>query len=288
MKLSWAQIAKQVNKEFKTAHTDNSVRKAHTRYFNTETNEKHKPRRALIIPDCHIPYQDQKAYNLMLSVAKDLNLGEDDEIVISGDFADFYYISRFDKKPNAVTLENEINAVVDRLTELRDLFPKCKKVFIIGNHEFRLEKYLERKAPELYGIVTLEKLFKLDELGFTCVQYSPSQAYNVLGSNLIARHETFGSSAKSTVEAAGTSVVCGHIHRMEEQQIIKLDGNIHTAYVCGWLGNKNSYVFDYVKKHHQWSLGFAVATVLNEDLFFVNNVPIIDYTCCYGGKIYTK
>lgn len=116
---------------------------------------------ALVIPDTHRPYHDKKAYNLMMAVAADL---KPQEIVILGDYADFYCVSSHSKDPRVLSiLTDEVQDVLDGLDELDKAFPGANKVFIEGNHEYRLERYLTDKAPALFGVTDTEHLLKLNQ-----------------------------------------------------------------------------------------------------------------------------
>jgi predicted phosphodiesterase len=242
---------------------------------------------ALIIPDTHRPYQDRKAYNLMMTVAKDLR---PDEIVILGDYADFYSVSSHGKDPRILQmLIDEVEDVLAGLDEIDAEFPNAKKIFIEGNHEFRLERYLSDKAPALFGITSTEHLLKLNQRpNWRFVPYSPHQNHRVLGSHLSARHESLGTTAKATSQKALCSLVYGHIHRIEESHIVGLDGTNHVSFSVGWLGNKLHKVFHYVKTHWQWQLGFGLVWVDPVTKYFYHQkVHILDnYSCVVNGKKY--
>lgn len=243
---------------------------------------------ALIIPDTHRPYHDKKAYNLMMTVAKDLNPSE---IVILGDYADFYAVSSHSRHPKVLSiLTDEVEDVINGLDEIDKTFPNAKKVFIEGNHEYRLERYLVDKAPALFGVTSTEHLLKINQRpNWKFKPYGPNQAHKVLGSFLIARHEPLGNTAKLTSQRALCSIVYGHIHRIEESHIVGLDGTNHVAFSVGWLGDKKKdKIFDYVKGHWQWQLGFGLAwmdPVTN--YFYHQKIHILDnYTCVVNGKKY--
>lgn len=244
-------------------------------------------KKALIIPDCHIPYEDKKAYDLMLAVAKDI---DPDEIVILGDYADFYGLSSHGKDAGIQELfQEELYEVIERLKELNKLFPNAKKVFIEGNHEYRLPRYLNKNCKELYGSVSVPNLLHLKHFGFEFVPYGPDQKYNVLGSKLVARHEPLAGGkhvAQNTVEKAMASVIFGHTHRIQEAQTVAIDGKNYRGISSGWLGDKDHPVMSYVKNHHQWALGFSEVTVLEDGTWFNNLIHIIDYKCNYNGNIY--
>lgn len=251
----------------------------------SEPSSKHK--RALIIPDCHIPFEDKKAYELMLKCADDV---QPDEVVILGDYADFFNVTAHPKELDISTdLIDEVDAVQARLMELRAMFPKAKIVYIQGNHEFRLERYIRDKARELFGVVTIDTLLNLKALNIHHVPYGPNQKYHVLGSKLIARHEPISGGthvAHGTVVKALSSVIFGHTHRLQESQIVAIDGGNYRGISAGWLGDSSHSVMSYVKNHHQWALGFSIVTVLPCGNWYNQLVHIIDYKCQVDGKIY--
>lgn len=246
-----------------------------------------RSKRALIIPDCHIPYEDKRAYQLMLDVAQEI---KPDEIVILGDYADFYGVNSHGKSPSiSETLEDEIYEVHARLRELKKLFPKSKRVFIEGNHEYRLARYIQNKCPDLYGLLNVNSLLELNCYGFEFIPYGPNQKYSVLGSKLFARHEPLAGGkhvAQNTVEKAMKSVIFGHTHRLQEAQTVAMDGQNFRGISSGWLGDHTHPVMQYVKGHHQWAHGFSIVTVLDDGTWFNQLVHIIDYKCVVDGYLY--
>ena len=243
---------------------------------------------ALIIPDCHIPYHDQRAYELMLKVAQDVK--DLKEIVILGDYADFYAASAHGKHPKFThVLMDEISQVRKELERLAKMFPKVKRVFIQGNHEYRLERYIYNNAPDLFGIIDTRSILCLDELGYEFVPYGSNQKYSVMGSKLYARHEPIGGgthAANSTVDKAGCSMVFGHIHRIQQYRKVFIDGADHMAASVGWLGDKDSPVMGYLKNHAQWQLAFGFVSVLDNGHFFLDTKHIIEYCTVHHGRLY--
>lgn len=239
--------------------------------------------------DTHRPYHHKRAYALMLKVAKDIGI---DEINIIGDYADFYWINGHGAKdPRVVTnLMQEVECVNEGLDELDSLFPYAKKRYIQGNHEYRLERYIQNKAPELFGFISCQSLFKIDQRkNWSWVSYGPNQRSRVLGSKLFIRHEPLGNSAKLTAARALCSIVHGHTHRIEESHIVGLDGTNHVAFCGGWLGDKRKdEIYGYVKGHHQWQLGFVLVWVCEKTGYFYHHkVHILDnMTCVVNGKLY--
>lgn len=242
---------------------------------------------ALIIPDTHRPYHDRRAYKLMIKVAKSLKKYIK-EIVILGDYADFYCVSSHQRHPTVLNLlQDEVKDVISGIKELEELFPRAKKVFIEGNHEYRLERYLVSQAPALFGVTETENVLKLQNWKF--VPYGPNQKYKILGSKLVARHEPLGSSAKATASKSLCSLVYGHIHRIEESHLVGLDGTNHVVFSVGWLGDKRmDKIFGYTKGHQQWQLGFGLAWVdTATGYFYHQKIHILDnYTCLVNGVLF--
>lgn len=245
-----------------------------------------KIKKALILPDSHVPFEDKRAYALMLKVAKYV---KPDEIVILGDYLDFYSVSAHAKDSELanLTLKQEVDAGSKRLEELDILFPRAKKVFIEGNHEFRLARYLRDRAPDLFGLVDLPEILGLNKRkNWKWIPYGPYQKYKVLKSKLHARHEPLAGSAKATATRAMASVIYGHIHSIEEHQVVSMDGSNYRAISVGWLGDTKHKAFSYVKNHAQWSHGFGIVHVLPNGDWFHQTIHIIDYQCVYAGKLF--
>lgn len=105
--------------------------------------------RTLILSDIHIPFHDTPAINAVVNKAKSL---DPDCILLNGDVCDFFSISRFDKNPAESSLKQELRLTRQFLGWLRQEFPKARILYKYGNHDEWFDKYLLRKAPELFGV----------------------------------------------------------------------------------------------------------------------------------------
>lgn len=223
---------------------------------------------AAVIPDCHIPYEDKRCFDLTLAALHDLK--DLEEIVILGDFGDFYAISSHGKHPEAQhLLLDEVDAINMRLDMIDAMFPGIKKIFIEGNHENRLERYLTRNAPALFGITCTEYLFQFNmRPNWTFIPYTKRQHYSVLGTRLGARHEPFSaSSAKASLTNSLCDLVYGHIHRIEEFNTNIFNGRSLSHFCPGWLGDERyDKIFGYAVD--RWQKGFSlVYSVDNTDSY---------------------
>ena len=170
----------------------------------------------VILPDFHVPYHDKNAIDLTLKYIKK---NKPDRIVQIGDFQDFYSVSKFDKDPKRIdTLQDELDIGYDIWKDIKKSSKKSKLVYLEGNHEFRLRKYLWRH-PELHSleILKLENVLKTKELG---IKFYRNVDTFYLKPNLIATHgakddgcklsQHSGYSAKNTLEKVGINGISGH------------------------------------------------------------------------------
>lgn len=122
-----------------------------------------------VLSDIHVPYHDETA----LRAAVDQLIGDRiDALVLNGDTADFYSISRYTKDPRKRKFKSEVDAVRDMLKWLRGQFPNIPIVFKAGNHEERWNAWLFQHAPELSDDprTGLDQWLDMADFGITLVQ----------------------------------------------------------------------------------------------------------------------
>lgn len=249
---------------------------------------------AAFIPDCHIPFEDQKAYELMLKVLYYINeTYKLDNITILGDFLDIYGLSFYEKDPSfgdlAELYDREISCGNIRLDQLDEYFPETKKIYIEGNHEYRFKKYMNANAGALRNRLSIVSELNIDKrINWQWVAYDKLQKVQILDSPLYARHEPFGSSQpKTQAQKSGDSFIYGHTHQVGEgTYMTKLTGREVIAINSGCLIDFKSKVFDYVKDRPDWSHAFTIAWCNKKD--FYHQVVRInrDYTCMFDGKVF--
>jgi len=126
-----------------------------------------------------------------------------------------------------------MQASIDRATtfcaQLREAAPSAKIVWLAGNHEERMPKYLLINASSAYGIrkgntpdswpvLTVPYLVRMDDFG---VEYRPGYPASDFWINEKLRiiHgdrvKSSGSTAHVYLNNEKTSVIYGHIHRIE-------------------------------------------------------------------------
>ena len=240
-------------------------------------------KRAIIIPDCHRPFHHVRAYNLMLEIASSVKI---DELVLLGDYADFHSVSRHVKNPTLPSLlTEEVESVNEGLDQLDKLWPGIRKVYLEGNHEFRLEAFLLNHAPALFGVTEPKHLFRVPQRpGWIYQRFDRRQAYRILGSALFARHRPLATNPKTGLNRAMVSYCYGDIHKIEEARAVGLDYRSHVAFCPGWLGDEMKVAFDYMAAPPQWDLGFAFVSVDSSKNFHHEIISIKNNRAIFNGK----
>lgn len=192
--------------------------------------------RTLVIPDAHVaPDQDLYRFGVLGCCIESLR---PDNIVVLGDFVSLDSLSHWDQdKP--LIMENrryhrDIEAGLDALELMtrpmktlqekqrrnKEKIYRPRMVWCHGNHENRLERYLE-KIPELHGQLSIEADLELAHFGFT--EIVPYKEFAEIEGSWFTHAVMNGAGApaqgKYAVFRAGElcskSVVFGHLHRKE-------------------------------------------------------------------------
>jgi predicted phosphodiesterase len=239
-------------------------------------------KKIFFLPDTHVPFHDKRAWKITLKAIQKFN---PDVFVILGDFADFYSVSFHDKDPRRKdNLYTEVEEVKKALGELAAVVKAKRKIFVAGNHEFRLERYLTTKAPELFPLVSIPGLLDLDAFGYEYVAY---RDYVKLG-KLLVTHDTGTAGQNAHLKSladAGSSVVIGHTHRMSLISKQTTQGEYLSAAMFGWLGDKKAIDYMHKTKTRNWTLGFGIGYQFKDGTVQTLPVPIIGNKCILEGKL---
>lgn len=177
---------------------------------------------------------------------------------------------------------DEVNEQLDRIGELN--IPEV--VYCEGNHEQRLERYINTKASELFGIVSVPKLFELKDRGWKFVKYRRDAK---VGPARVT-HD-IGNAGKTAlyrlIEAYHASAFIGHTHRMASYYEADLHGRPHHAGMFGWLGDKAQVDYMHrVQCDRFWITGFGIGHIVGPSIW-TSCIPIIGDSCVVDGKAYS-
>lgn len=211
--------------------------------------------------DEHYPFQDDYARALALKLVEDF---KPDVMITGSDGMDFYSVSTFAKDPERVAanrLQAEIDAWQRGQMEWCTASPGAQRIFLIGNHEDRLRKYLWHQASALSGLRALE-ISNL--LNFSSLAIAPEpQTEIVIQGQLVIKHGSLvrkhsAATAKAEMESEfhQYSVMTGHTHRGGTYYATTRDG-VKRADECFCLCRLDP---EYVRNPN-WQQGIVFATV---------------------------
>ncbi len=241
-------------------------------------------KKILVCPDAHHPYVDELAWSTFLEVAKHV---KPDALVIIGDFADCYSVSQYSKSPERrVSLKSEIDSVNRALDQLERLgIPEV--IYVEGNHEDRLTRYMCERAPELYGLVSAKELLRVKARGWRWVPY---RDWFRIG-KLAFTHDVGRAGVNATRQSLldfGGNLVYGHTHRGGVVYQGTVEGDQHVCLNVGWLGDYES--IDYMHRaraRREWQHGAGLCYQTEDGYSWVSFLPILDGRCVAEGKVVT-
>jgi predicted phosphodiesterase len=235
-----------------------------------------KKGRGILLYDLHLPYHDVGA--ITVSLQWSLKNKFSDFIVFAGDLLDCYQLSKFENNPGKRDFASELDILKKFFIAIRKKYTHATIIWKHGNHESRFERYLKRKAPELFGLKDFvwRKYLDLDNLGIDLIKADIPMYVGKL--NIIHGHEMPGSysvvnPARGAYLKAMECIIEGHYHRTSLHAEKSFSGRLDTAWSVGCLCNLNP---EYARIN-KWNHGFAAMEVDGKD-FTIRNWRIIEGT----------
>ena len=279
---------------------------------------------AVILPDPQIgfrkfddgtldPFHDLQAMNVAIQIVEYEQAKNGVEQVVNlGDFLDLPSQGRFAQEASfANTTQLAVDYGHEFLGQQRAAAPDAEIVLIEGNHDRRLQNFVEANAlaafglkraqmPDEWPVMSLPYLLRLDELKVTYIDSYPAGKHWV-NDKLRAIHgykvRSNGSTAAAYTNDMGhLSTVFGHTHRLEIQSRTTWDrmGKIRSMAISpGCLCRINGGVPSVLgaidpngrpkEEFENWQQGVAVVKYKDSGEFFVDLVQIDDGRTVYQG-----
>lgn len=256
-------------------------------------------------------FHDQKAMDLFVEIAR---LEQPDSIVILGDFLDLPSQGRWAQEASfARTTQMALNAGHEWLARLRAVAPYAEIILVEGNHDKRMQNFVETNAvsafglrradkPDSWPVMSIQYLLRLDELGVTYYDAYPAATHwdndlvrNIHGTRANSRGST---TAQYSQELPHISTWVGHTHRCEitYKTVLGARGEPIRSYTAnpGALCKTDGTVPGFHAAIHadgssariveDWQQGFGVNYYNDEESWpFV--YTIVDGTTVYNGKV---
>ena len=211
--------------------------------------------------DFHFPAENKKALELF-----EKYLGQDslDYLILGGDLIDFSYLSKYSignlRSIEGKRIVKDYDYANKYLDKFDKLARKIKKIFLVGNHDDRIRKYIDAN-PNLEGLLELPESLRLKERDYQVVySYPEGEVFKI--ANLTFTHGNYTNQfhAKKHLENYDTSIVYFHTHTFQSFTKSRFDKRgIRTAQAVGCMCN---YEQDYMgKKPSSWQTGFLIIEV---------------------------
>ena len=239
-----------------------------------------------------------------------------DDIVCVGDNLDLPEMGKYLTYP---AYAQTTQAAIDRSTkfcaEMRAAAPTAKIIWLAGNHEERMPKYLLVNAGAAYGlrkgntpdswpVLSIPYLCRMDEFdveyrpGYPASDYWINEKLRVIHGD---RVKSSGSTAHIYLNSEKTSVIYGHIHRIEVAYKTREDFDGPRTIMAASPGclaridgaipsTKGGVDLDGrpLTRHENWQQGLAVVQYEDSGAhrFTYDTIPIYNGWAMYNGKEY--
>jgi predicted phosphodiesterase len=230
------------------------------------------PCRVLSLSDIHIPYHDEGALNAAVKYGKKL---KPDVLLLNGDFADFYRISRWQQDPKKRSFKDEISDCCDCLSWLRGQFRDARIIYKMGNHDERWDHYVWQKCVELFDLDSLQlhNVLKFEDFGIERVNDNPVMC----GKLPVLHGHEIGKGIFSPVNPArgaflrtNHTVLIGHLHQPSSHPAPDMFHSETMTWSQGCLCNRQP---EYARIN-KWAWGFAHIDIAADNQFNVRNYRI--------------
>lgn len=251
-----------------------------------------------VIGDIHGPWEDERAVDLFFYICKDMGVTH---LILNGDVLDFYNINAHGPKdPDIQTnLDAEIDWGISFFKRVRKELPNAEIVYIFGNHEFRLDRFIMANAPVFWNMLRLDKMLNLEGLGIKWLPYN--ERYRIEKTNLYVQHSPPSYSENAASVSMMKKMDEDHIwnctHRTDMVARTGSSGKVYTSYLNGWFGSRgvikqnqtqmpeNKKVFAFTKNHERWNCSFCLVTTDGKE-HYIQQILIKEYKCAIGEHFY--
>lgn len=198
-----------------------------------------------------------------------------DGLLYIGDLMDFDCISSFNKEnlrsveKKRLALEYQYaNNVLDRHQQIIwNNNPYAKFVLLEGNHEERVERYINAN-PQLEGLVEVEIGLRLQERGFKWIRsWSKGETYQIGKAHFLHGNYTNQYHPAKMAQKYGDSVFYGHTHDMMCHAVANQlhPDKVHVGQSLGCLCERNQ---SYMKgAPSNWQQGFGIFFFLEDGTY---------------------
>ena len=254
-----------------------------------DTKDIFEIQKTVLLPDIHYPHYEQRVMDAVNEFIYDY---DPDELVYMGDQISLDCISGWNRRKPLLKEGQRLLTDYDNfdyhvLQEHENLTrDDCRRTFMIGNHEQRVEWYCE-EHPELKGMIDIERHLELNDRGYKIIPFNEIHSVGKL--SVIHGFYWNKYHAAKTLEAFEGNVVYAHVHNPQMYaKVSPIDRKgYHTATSLPCLCNIKP---DYHKNAPNfWINGFGIVEHLPATGYFnLYTIIIIEGSFMWNGKYYGK
>ncbi len=232
----------------------------------------------LWLSDIHLPNHDTKAIELAIEYGQKAKV---DCVVLGGDILDMHPFSPHDGPPIAPDeVRDMFEAAEQFIAYIRSKFPKIEIVWIEGNHDLWMKRWLMKRAAILFNdpYYHLEQRLNLKQYG---VQFFTQEVILQIGKLHASHGHTIVRGVFAPVNAARgvfmktkSSYIIGHCHTTSQHIESNIKGEQIGCFSTGCLCELSP---DYDPHNTKHNLGFAHILVDDNGNFTVANKMIVNY-----------
>ena len=240
-------------------------------------------KRGIALFDIHSPEHNKACVNVALKFTKDF---KPNYFVLAGDQMDFGCISHHNKGKyrlleNARLKKDYKGFQTEILDKIEENLPRsCKKYFMIGNHEYWVERLVDDN-PQLEGLVEIENNLNLKDW-----QIVPFNKTLTIGEmNFIHGIWTNKYHAEKNIRIYNKNIFSGHVHTNQVFTVVSPINSLPRQGVSvGCLCNKNmAYMHE---KPSAWIHQFLYWYELRDGSFRYYIVTILNGIAVINEKVY--
>lgn len=233
----------------------------------------------IVFSDAHYwPEDPSVAHLALVRVCKDM---KPKLVIANGDVVDGARISRHEPLgwQHLPYVREELDVAAERLAEVKGAAKGAQRIWTMGNHDARFDKYLAVNAPQIDGVAGSRLADH-----FTDWQFGMSLHLN--GGDTVVKHRWHNGihAAYNNTIKAGTNIVTGHLHRLAITPWGDYRGRrygVDTGTLADPLGDQFSYLED---NPVPWASGFAVLTFEHGRLLPPELCEVIDGIAYFRGS----
>jgi predicted phosphodiesterase len=237
-------------------------------------------KKVLVWADSHAPEQDDVATRCAIKLGK---FYKPDLILSLGDVGEYGSVSHFSKgKPKlleGMRIKDDVESAVSYLNLMATINPRAEKVCLMGNHEERVNTYLQEN-PQAEGLVSVATEY--NKAGWKTVDMNIP--YEVCHKLIAIHGVSWGKYASAAhLQMYSKSIIFAHIHKTQSFSHAFYDG-VKMSWACPCLSNLNP---NYLRnKPSAYIHGLMLIDILEDGRFFPDVVLIIDGVTSRFGTVF--